>query len=115
MRFTKEVKNRIWKIISDAIGFRDGIEILESKGYSFRCDVARWDFIDSNVWKKPVWKVPIGSKSIFFLVCEISHPEGVRMRYYLDLPKELAEKILILNFLPDVSDCTRRISQRVKT
>lgn len=92
MKFTKENKAKIWKIISDSVN------VLEEKGYTIVHKVGSYN---PKTKRHSFGKRP--SDSISFVLGTMNWPCNMRARYYLELPKDLAEKILVLEHLPDLT------------
>jgi hypothetical protein len=107
MKFTKQIKEKIYKIVDDTIlewvqNFPEfgKVEAIEKKGYT----VVRRFATFCHYTKRFNWGCqPISSDSLFFILGESHMHTGIRMRFWVELPNELAEKVLILGYLPDLS------------
>jgi hypothetical protein len=116
MKFTKEIKEKIWKIssacilrekpewyqmpVGDANSFR--LDWFENKGFP----IIKKQCVYNTKTKRRVWgRKPNSSKSIFFLLGQAFFPTDVQIRYWVEIPNEIAEKILILGYVPDLH-CT---------
>lgn len=100
----KDLKQKIRRILIQNINWdADHVAIFQSKGYSIYKNTARWDG-DRYIWGRQ----PNSSKSIFILLvnpskCKSLPADYVRTRYYVEIPKDIAEKILVLNFVPCIT------------
>lgn len=101
MKFTKQIKEKIYKIVDDSFGGSAySVDILENKGYS----VVRISGKYNTKTRRFNWGCrPSSSSSIYFILGEARMPTNMRIRYWLELPNELAEKVLFLGYLPDLS------------
>jgi hypothetical protein len=100
MRFTREVRDKLYDIFINSY-LKSNTELgkvdwLEKRGYSILSNFGRFN----SKTKKFNWgKQPRSSKSIFIFISESILPCNMRIRYYLNLPKDLAIRILILGYL----------------
>jgi hypothetical protein len=97
MKFTKAVKEKVWQIVSESIV--PCPIFLEARGYKI---VRKSGSYNTKTRRYNFGKQPDGWDSIFFLLGVGRFPTDLRIKYYLELPVELAEKILILEHLPDI-------------
>ena len=91
----EELKKRVWKLLSDSIGDNHPVDFLEERGYS----VVHTRGLDES--KKIRRENP---RSVFFCLGQMKWPCDMRVKYWLELPKETAEKVLILGYLPRKND-----------
>jgi hypothetical protein len=98
MKFTKAVKEKVWQIVSSGIG-EYPVDYLEARGYKI---VRKRGSYNTKTRRYNFGKQPDGWDSIFFLLGVGRFPTDLRIKYYLELPVDLAEKILILEHLPDI-------------
>ena len=97
----EELKKRVWKLLSDSIGDNHPVDFLEERGYS----VVHTRGLDES--KKIRRENP---RSVFFCLGQMKWPCDMpvkcwrRVKCWLELPKETAEKVLILGYLPRKND-----------
>jgi hypothetical protein len=104
MKFTAQIKEKIYKIIDDSFGGSEyKVDILENKGYSLVKISGRYN----TKTRRFSWgKKPSSSSSTYYFIGEARLPTNMRIRYWLELPNEFAEKILILGYFPDCTNST---------
>ena len=102
MQFTKGVKDKILEIVMSNLqhnGYdvlRKSICKLTEKGYSI--ETQRPSFNKKTGRMKFLSAPKGGKKLIYILIYGRS-----RVKYWLVLPRDIAEKVLILNYLPDLN------------
>ena len=99
----EELKKRVWKLLSDSIGDNHPVDFLEERGYSV---VHKSAHRNTKTGRHAFGNKPRDPRSVFFCLGQMKWPCDMpvkcwrRVKCWLELPKETAEKVLILGYLP---------------
>ena len=97
----EELKKRVWKLLSDSIGDNHPVDFLEERGYSV---VHKSAHRNTKTGRHAFGNKPRDPRSVFFCLGQMKWPCDMRVKCWLELPKETAEKVLILGYLPRKND-----------
>lgn len=97
-RLTEELKKRVWKLLRDSIGDNPPVDFLEERGYSV---VRKSGSYNTKTRRHSFGNKPSDPGSVFFYLGQMKLPTDLRIKYWLELPKETAEKVLVLGCLPE--------------
>lgn len=97
-RLTEKLKKRVWELLSDSIGDNHPVDFLRERGYSL---VHKSANRNTKTGRYAFGNKPRGPRSVFFCLGQFKWPTDMRVKYWLELPKETAEKVLILGYLPE--------------
>ena len=97
----EELKKRVWKLLSDSIGDNHPVDFLDERGYSV---VHKSAHRNTKTGRHAFGNKPRDPRSVFFCLGQMKWPCDMRVKYWLELPKETAEKVLILGYLPRKND-----------